>query len=1306
MNKIPFELIFLLISSISCSSYTEIASRTLFQATIVSNYHPDIDQILTVDFNGRRAIHSTSGSSLSMLIYTQQAGQIYRTPEGLKGTSWFVYGYSTEIKFLTSASSTPFKSFSVSSMVISLSDLMDNQYIACVDDNKSLSIYDRSLSNLNSVYQTRVSTGTQSSKVRALSDQVRVAIGLVNIVKVYEIMDPLVATGVYDMVEEVKDFVSLSNLSFLAVISAENLVLLDWGDTTIPIVSWSKILVLQANTLDVKEGSDSIFAIGDYSSTNNGGFRIYNRISDSFIQQVDEGYEFTDSVSFSKSGEYLVASSSGGTVRYYRDSSNCHLSCGTCSTPNNDNFCTSCKGTDFLDGATTGKCQSACASGQYIDTSAEPYICKECDSDCLTCSGSGPSDCQSCESGFNLNQASGPAGCIECTSSQYLDESTTIFTCGGCDGTCLTCSGSSSAHCSSCLSPLVLESSPGSSQCLLCASSSFLDTSSNPHSCTDCHETCLTCSGANQNQCSSCDSLGNSNYLFEAGSCNFCSSSSFKVIDNSNNAICQECDDSCESCTGPNNSDCISCSAGYFESSGRCITGCSPDKSLNNEGFCESCPSECTNGCFDFTQKCIIVSNPDSNQNSTLQIRFQQASDSEGRIVLKTIMRNNGQAVSSSVNYSDESLISFLNIQKPNSSIQSTMSIDRVLGLTTVYISTSVFTSGQRFVSLEPSLVNNEYFSLEGKLMSTIFYITKIQIQNLSYEENTFGISKIGESVSSKSDGIEGFASIIGFIPFQQSTTFIRFMQTLRMYTNLRFINIDFGFKVESFMDGLSGQKTIPGSVKSLSTLKTEVIKKSSRGKLSTKKVSLSLKNLRVIQILIYFLSGIFQLLTKILIKFCSRSEYIFMVVIYFIYYSKKFHFVLMNVVLSNLTFQGLRVVLHSEFSKLDNKDQIKYWIINLGLLTMLVDIYRMMKASIDLGNIIAVYQANKQKKVIDDPFFGKITLKNNESSPNLNYNKKYGSHKVVDRYTTLRRLRINHPIRDYLVESMNCRQEDIPDQLFYTSTASFWKLLIFSISIITLQNLPVICLIILFVTELGVTITNIAAVCQHKERANFILMGFRIISNILLLPFLCYYIVINIMGYPAPSGFLASVMIIDFLAIIGFEIIYLIAVHIIIAKNLFYKIISTKSRNQEMEDKTISKAKINEFSNQIIFYKQVKSINKNQICDLNFKSQRSIMRIKSQKFKKAINYNKMNLKKGFKATLKGKTSKLSINFKKSKKIETNNFNRTKVSQFRSAKQMIVFQKKNRIRNEAEFKKDMLVNERRNFHQKHILDDF
>lgn len=132
--------------------------------------------------------------------------------------------------------------------------------------------------------------------------------------------------------------------------------------------------------------------------------------------------------------------------------------------------------------------------------------------------------------------------------------------------------------------------------------------------------------------------------------------------------------------------------------------------------------------------------------------------------------------MTSSVYKSSQEIIYFKDSKNSSSLITSTLIIEDNLNLATVYIDSSVLTKDEQFIILEPSLSPNEYFTLNEKIMNAIFFQTKIQVQNLRYKENLVGITKIGDIASSRTGEAEGLGGFVGFIPFSQSLTFIRFM--------------------------------------------------------------------------------------------------------------------------------------------------------------------------------------------------------------------------------------------------------------------------------------------------------------------------------------------------------------------------------------------------------------------------------------------------------------------------------------------------------------------------------------------------
>lgn len=220
-----------------------------------SIFHPDSNQLLSVDYKGRRAVYQVSSSVLTDLTFKKEFTRKFISPQAIKGTNWFIYAFSSSINFISSDNELVFKKFTAASFVGKLSDMRDNQYIAAFHTPSKLSIFDRSLLDGNTVYLKQILIGGSCYGLTTLGDHVRVALLLTNNVKVYEIMDPAVGTGIYDMGEHAKDSVSLADTQYLAVVGPTKLVVLDWTDTSNPTLSWTKSLAIEGFVLDVREGS-------------------------------------------------------------------------------------------------------------------------------------------------------------------------------------------------------------------------------------------------------------------------------------------------------------------------------------------------------------------------------------------------------------------------------------------------------------------------------------------------------------------------------------------------------------------------------------------------------------------------------------------------------------------------------------------------------------------------------------------------------------------------------------------------------------------------------------------------------------------------------------------------------------------------------------------------------------------------------------------------------------------------------------------------------------------------------------------
>lgn len=94
----------------------------------------------------------------------------------------------------------------------------------------------------------------------------------------------------------------------------------------------------------------------------------------------------------------------------------------------------------------------------------------------------------------------------------------------------------------------------------------------NENSCEACHDSCLTCNGSYSTNCLSCDFPTPTTYrVLVNGQC-VCAAGYY---DDSRSAFCSPCDDSCKTCNGPSNANCLTCSQSLLKN-GSCLKTTAP----------------------------------------------------------------------------------------------------------------------------------------------------------------------------------------------------------------------------------------------------------------------------------------------------------------------------------------------------------------------------------------------------------------------------------------------------------------------------------------------------------------------------------------------------------------------------------------------------------------------------------------------------------------------------------------------------------------------------------------------------------
>uniref|UniRef100_A0A8C1EK54 Proprotein convertase subtilisin/kexin type 5b n=1 Tax=Cyprinus carpio carpio TaxID=630221 RepID=A0A8C1EK54_CYPCA len=254
----------------------------------------------------------------------------------------------------------------------------------------------------------------------------------------------------------------------------------------------------------------------------------------------------------------------------------CHSDCAECDGPDEDD-CTSCG--HYRDVRHNGKCLIQCPPETYLD-GAE---CRECDKSCLTCSGPHPSSCLTCRAGMRKDVNGHCQFFSDCPLHTFTDKD---GQCNPCHKSCLRCSGAGKEQCLSCNPKHLLLNQTCVSTC---PDGYYVD--EDKQECVQCHVNCASCHGHHSKDCTTCKP----GLLLLGHSCFTTCPPRYNDAENSAFRACQECDHTCEECSGSSRF-CLKCRNGYFllRKSGQCLRTCPPNYFLHTlDGDCQRCHPTC-----------------------------------------------------------------------------------------------------------------------------------------------------------------------------------------------------------------------------------------------------------------------------------------------------------------------------------------------------------------------------------------------------------------------------------------------------------------------------------------------------------------------------------------------------------------------------------------------------------------------------------------------------------------------------------------------------------------------------------------
>ncbi|XP_006812277.1 proprotein convertase subtilisin/kexin type 5-like, partial [Saccoglossus kowalevskii] len=206
--------------------------------------------------------------------------------------------------------------------------------------------------------------------------------------------------------------------------------------------------------------------------------------------------------------------------------------------------------------------------------------------------------CRYCDSTCNTCNGPSSADCLTCADGMFLVEDRGVCKsecgegyfedserkmCVACHPRCTRCLYSAD-YCLSCKTGMKLQGS----ECIVSCPAQMYQTEEN--TCRSCHESCDSCTGSFETDCLSC-AIG---YLHQDGLCinsNVCEDGYYKAWE----AECLSCHSTCETCNGPSEEDCLSCKqrkTSFHLQDGRCIANCPRGEFLDGDD-CTPCHMTC-----------------------------------------------------------------------------------------------------------------------------------------------------------------------------------------------------------------------------------------------------------------------------------------------------------------------------------------------------------------------------------------------------------------------------------------------------------------------------------------------------------------------------------------------------------------------------------------------------------------------------------------------------------------------------------------------------------------------------------------
>ena len=240
------------------------------------------------------------------------------------------------------------------------------------------------------------------------------------------------------------------------------------------------------------------------------------------------------------------------------------------------------------------RCQM-CPNGTYrqYDEFFHYYTCVRCHPSCKTCYASAYDECESCSVGFLYDNR-----CLSsCPPGTFYEPGSVYDQCRRCPWMCKSCTGDSYSNCTECDDDYFVYDGYCTDSC---PTGTYRDYTKKTNPCQKCYPSCETCYGPDETNCMSCED----DQTLTRGTCYpSCYYGQYRAFNGSGDSTCEYCHAACRACYGPSDDECFTCSLGRVLYNDQCVDTC-PNGTYPYSDSCQSCSYSCKTCYGSYSDEC------------------------------------------------------------------------------------------------------------------------------------------------------------------------------------------------------------------------------------------------------------------------------------------------------------------------------------------------------------------------------------------------------------------------------------------------------------------------------------------------------------------------------------------------------------------------------------------------------------------------------------------------------------------------------------------------------------------------------